>query len=127
MDPGGPAIIEILPRLKLIFFSSKMGQGGGRGSPALTPRLTSRANVRTRSSLLARLADLATQPIVSRILRAELVTALAVRCLAVRPEPIRSGAAKILRLRYRLQVLRVAARLVVAQVVDLEFSGIALG
>src|SRR5437899_653055 len=40
MDPGGPAIMLILPLRKCIFLASKIGQGEGRGSPLLTPRLT---------------------------------------------------------------------------------------
>lgn len=42
----------IAPRLKVIFFSSKIGHGEGRGSPADTPRLTCRASVLMATSLL---------------------------------------------------------------------------
>jgi hypothetical protein len=74
------------------------------------------------SLLLAGLAGLATDTVISRVLGSKLMATLAVRGLSVNPQAVRSGSAKILGLGYSLKMLRVTALLVVTQVVYLKVS-----
>jgi hypothetical protein len=121
--------MDIEPRLNDIFFSSKMGHGVGKGSPALTPRLTSRLSERTLPPLALGLL-LATASLAPTGIAVDLYVVVTVLVPAWTVS-LDSNEAIVMRsayvdcLRHGLQVLRITAHLVVAQVVNDQVAWVA--
>jgi hypothetical protein len=130
MLPGGPLIIEILPRRNVIFFSPKIGHGSGSGSPAETPRLTSRLSERMPPPLALGFL-LATASLASTGVAVDLYVVITILVPAWTMsldsnEAIVMRSAHIDCLRYSLQVCGVAAHFVVAQMINDQASRVPL-